>query len=735
MIVRDSVSKLHPLLRLAVISGVETAVRLHISRGDDLNARDASGATPLILAAARNKVEVIRILLGAGADPTLADSNGMDALAHASASGCSEAVALLVEALAHPFDSESSDSPADTDREAITSGLTNKAALGEASAVSGCESEYVVPPGLDVSTIPDGLGCEVIHAEVPKSGRQEAELLSLDDEPLGDDFGGEWEADEYAVAPKGDESVADGAKGIHDSIATYKPVDTSEDWGDVQFDLPEKITPLQMRDDDWSHRAFLLAALREGVVSEGALVRACADTDGTRNEEAERILAIVATELGASIVEWAGRETPFCGKPSVVEDQLLDEAMEFANELASDRNDPFLIYTNDIQGDLLTAEEEVALARQIEEAGRDALTSLARWPMGLALLFEAADCVARGEADAKSFSSSTEISIGEEPANVVDKFDLEADVGQGEDEVSANFVSAVAAVRALVGDPRGCAEALAAVSLTRGFLAGLATRARRDPAGAEFIRAIKRQSFARERMTLCNLRLALSIAKKYRWSEVPLDDLVQEANIGLMKAVDRYDWRKGFRFSTYATWWIRQQVSRSIADTARLVRVPVHVQETARRVMRERETIERGLGRTESNVETALRTGISLSRISLILSVFEPEESLDDLDLAAGVPRVELIVDENSLDPAEIAESKALRAAISALLDELDERNRKVITLRFGFGSGDPLTLEEVGQTFGVTRERIRQIESKALRKLSHANRKMVLDPFMGDSQ
>lgn len=267
---------------------------------------------------------------------------------------------------------------------------------------------------------------------------------------------------------------------------------------------------------------------------------------------------------------------------------MLDTATEFAEDLASGRNDPFRLYSRDVRRDLLDAEEEIALSREIEEAGRDALEALARWPDGLSALFEAADRVARGDASAESFSTGAEPPCDEEATCSAEAFD-ETDEEAALDGEAAMFVASVGTVRAAGSNVQRVAAALETVRLARGFLSDLAKRCEQSSAAEDLAKAVLRQSAARERMILCNLRLALSIAKKYLRSGVPFDDLIQEANIGLMKAVERYDWRRGFRFSTYATWWIRQQVTRSIADTARVVRAPVHVQETARKLLRERE--------------------------------------------------------------------------------------------------------------------------------------------------
>lgn len=738
------VRKLNPLLRLAAISGVETALKIHIRRGDDLDARDSSGATPLILAAAKRKRGAVRLLLDAGADPTLVDFKGMDALAHARARKCPETIALLSEALARlaaPELDSSEDSPAENSRPNTGSvaDATPETSV-EPSEPTTTEAEDPFAPRFDPEPLEEASfsvltsvftgTCEREEPSPAEDEQLELELVSLDDNPLYERFEDDWEAEEESVAPEGDESVTEAARHVHETIARYKAVDHDEDWGDTDLYLPARAAPLTREEGDGAVRGLLLAAMREGMVSEEDLIEVCSNADGTRNEEAERLLSVVVGELGATVVEWTGAEAPFRGEPTIEEERLLDDATEFAEELGAGRNDPFKFYSKDLRADLLEAEEEIALGREMEEAGRAALAALARWPEGLSELFDAADRVARGEADPTSFCT------GQEPSQEYDaNFRAEVIVDEESEvkEEASFFVSAVAAVKVAQADARRATEALEAARLTRVFLLELAGGAGLNEAGREFAEALCRQSAARDRMILSNLRLALSIAKKYLWSGLPIDDLVQEANIGLIKAVERYDWRRGFRFSTYATWWIRQQVSRSIADTAKVVRAPVHIQDVARKVLRERDQVEARLGRSESTVETSRRIGMSLSKTRLLLSMFEQAESLDELDSATAVARVDLVPDLEAQDPAEVAEQASLRSTLFYMLEELDERSKDVIVLRFGLGGEDAMTLEEVGQHFGVTRERIRQVESKAMRKLSHQNRREVLWPFMGE--
>lgn len=582
-----------------------------------------------------------------------------------------------------------------------------------------------------------GSGCSetialLVEALAP-SGGSDSNVVVFDDDKLDASFGDDWEAEEEVSAPKGDETVAEAARQVHEAIGRHKVVDRDEDWGDVDLHLPVRAAPLVRDEGGGAVRDLLLAALREGMVLEDRLIDVCASADGSRNEEAERLFAIVAGELGAAVVEWTGSDEPLLAEPTFEEERLLSEAVEFAEDLGSGRNDPFRFYAKGIRGELLVAEEEIALSREMEEAGRAALSALAAWPDGLSAVFDAAARVARGEADAESFCAGPEPSSDEEPVvppiGTGDDEDDDAKL----DELASFFVNAVAAVEAVRGDARRVMEALGDARLARGFLMELAGKAGREQAGRDFVEALDRQAAARERMILCNLRLALSIAKKHLWSGMLLDDLVQEANIGLMKAVERYDWRRGFRFSTYATWWIRQQVSRSIADTGRVVRAPVHVQETARKVLRERETIEARLGRPETESETARRIGMPLAKTRMLLAMFEDVASLDEVEPDSGLSRIDGLVDDTASNPADVAERASLRGTLLGMLEDLDERSREVILLRFGLMDDDAMTLEEVGQHFGVTRERVRQIESKTMRRLSHRNKREILWPFMGD--
>lgn len=455
-------------------------------------------------------------------------------------------------------------------------------------------------------------------------------------------------------------------------------------------------------------------------------------------EEMDNLLETLG-ELGIEVVDTAEKAAVAEEVPAAKEEVLEAERVE----------DPVRIYMREMGAvSLLKREEEIVLAKKIEDA-RGALKRLIlSSPFALREILRLTS------------------RIKEEKASIRRLLE-EAEEGQFDEFYASDIVSKIEKLKRR--KPKNAYNALKDLNLSTGVMATIVRRIvrleelvereekKKGPKKSEraktrirrimrrlamkraelkeLAREVKIHNYnmceAKQRLIEANLRLVVSIAKRYVNLGLKFSDLIQEGNIGLMKAVDKFDYKKGYKFSTYATWWIRQAITRSIADHGRTIRIPVHMIETINRLLQTSRQLLKELGREPDSEEIAERMDIPISKVRRILRLMKQTLSLetpigDDEESSLG----DFIEDERSPSPSESAIEKDLSYQTNIVMDTLSTREQKVLKMRFGIGERQDYTLEEVGKVLGVTRERVRQIEAKAIRRLRHPTRSKLLKGF-----
>lgn len=666
--------RLSPMFRVALLAGSEKAVALHLRRGEDVNATDDHGTTALMLAASRGHASVCQLLLDAGAKPSLSDQSGRNALVLAEQNGWPEVVDLL-------------------------------------------------RPGMD-----------------PRDGDlDEGDRSVLPHESARDDYGAEpesfelsaWESYAEPLPPVAVETFVTEASELQRKISEHVVVDTDEEWADIEVLLPNlrrrsALTPEQRV----ATERLLQEGLERGWLMRGQFRMSVFDEDAEPHPEFERLLTFVAEELGIFIADDYYREAlPPIQAAGENEEEDVASGLELLGDLVSDEHDPLQMYLGEIRRTAsvpITREEEQLLGRTLEEG------------MGIALRAIAGCDETRNELRLLLREMTKNPSVAAHIAERGSTGDEEEAPGlaippPGTPSSEAARVDTVAYLLSQIDAPPFVDDAMAARRVSVKLLthmrerADVATRALIDE-GLSVIRETQR------RFTVANLRLVAFIAHKYRYSKLDLLDLIQEGNLGLMRAVTKFDYQKGFKFSTYASWWIRQAIMRAIADQSRTIRLPVHLVEKVNKIERAQRELDADLRSASDLGAIAVRAELPLPKVEKWAKLIPEPLAIDvlmeaEMDEDSDVPSLE---DDRSLRFAEMVAEASDRDRLQRVLAMLGPREERVLRLRFGFDGEEEWTLEEVGRLLNLTRERIRQIESKALNALRRPSKRAVLSGITG---
>lgn len=732
---------INPLLKIAVLHGSSAAVQSHIERGHELDARDEKGRTSLMLAASRGYVGICEQLVNFGADPLLQDDEDRNAIDIAKEHGHSNVVDLLqkyfpssvlssysqqksgVQELSNTLDDDSSSIDLSIWEEDADSPPPPK---DETCLIALSEIQQRISNHVPIDTAHDWLDVEIDLPDIQeRHGRKNA-------------FNDDLRLVINSLLSYGNSNGFVPYEQLNDICSEYNLFHTLED------DLTAYLRYLGKSRRISKPNSITYDQLNEIALGNGI------ETD----REFPRHLLLIFGDMEVAVDNHQDEALSFNTNVLSEEDAdepLIEEAVSFLSQQLRQNDNPLMAYMKQMGSEnLLSKEDEEFLGKNLAEGRIEVNEAIAQSPFALNELFLTANAIESGELPISALITREGVlNYGKNNDEDADNQEFEICEYETEstNEEKCNNSELPPYLHERISNLRqtfqrsssethdSILDVLNKLSLSQSFLDALLKKMSVkdvDPeARNKFTSATVKINKARCRMIRANLRLVYSIAIKYSRSGLPLTDLLQEGNIGLIKAVDKFDYRRGNRFSTYATWWIKQSITRAIADQLRLIRVPVHMVETINKLDRVRNELELKSGRIAQIADIASISQMSEDAVKKALKATVEILPFDQRGYQGNASIIDELVDP-SLNPEEILLQESMRKALDNALETLKPKEAKILRLRFGLNakSGE-LTLEEIGSIYNLTRERIRQVEAKALDKLRLPSRVKLLEDFM----
>lgn len=697
---QSTARQMPPLLKMSIMHGIKAAVVQQIGRGIDVNACDEKGRTALIIAAARGHEDICSFLLDSGADPYLKDVDGNTALKVADQNGHLKIVSLLNIYISGPILVPTSELEAIDEQPVI-------------NVIHGPNSDRAVIP------------------LIPEVQSEALDILS-------------WEEAVESDAPANDPFCILSVEKIQHEITLHTVVDTDYDWADVEIDLPiiltQRSNSLIEDEDKWlpGVRHLLHLGIRDLILDEEQINAAV-----PRDDQGEELytdfklkLRAAIEDFGILIDEHVASVVPIESDDEIdFYDTRLDEGVAHFRNLVLEKSDSATLYLKEVEKrNLLSREDEIGLGKNIESGAKLVIGAVIRSPAAMLELITTLQQIYSGSILSDGIIAEDDNATAQ--SREVDSSDKEPDSDESDSKNDNAFLSEeilrridkIQSLCASVDNYEVLTNEIYQLHLTERFMNQLQGLISNNKDIMNMMQAgLQKMRAARLRLVESNLRLVLWAAKKY--SGLTYMDMVQEGNIGLMKAAERFDWQRGAKFSTYAMWWIRQSITRAISDYARIIRVPVHMIESARKVKRSVDAAIAKTGKPPSDSSLALELLMPEEKIHKIRSVPEDPISIEEIELL-GYDSIEEMPSIKGKNPEEHVLFIETQHYIRDLLTSLTAREEQFVRLRFGLGSFDEHTLEDVGNKNGITRERVRQIENKALGKLRAGSRLRVLRQY-----